>query len=365
MNDKSLGVVAKSEVITFDENKDYDYSGFHFCKNGLKAIGEPTFEQWQKCGDWIKRANGSVHFWLGDWLNFGERKWGEQYSQVIEDTDFDYQTLRNDKWVAGKVDLSRRRDNLSFEHHKEVADLAPEEQEELLDMAEKQDIKRNDFRKIKQKFVADSNRLPSKIDNDESLINKEVLDALATLNSDSIDCVVTCLPPSIESDNLVKISETCELLTKKVKKDSHLYFFTNWKNIDEIKPLIGDYFQIKNIIVWDKMDVKTKGDIDGNYIDRYELIIFATTGRRILNGPRPANIISYPELEKPESNTDKPEGLIERLIAASTNVGEVICDPFMGAGSTCVAAKKLERKYIGIEPDKSLYEISQRRINEI
>ena len=51
------------EEIKFDQNKDYNYSGFHFFKNGLKPISDNvSFEQWEHCGEWIKRANGAVHF---------------------------------------------------------------------------------------------------------------------------------------------------------------------------------------------------------------------------------------------------------------------------------------------------------------
>jgi hypothetical protein len=364
MTQPNSEIVEKGEIIKFDKNKDYDYSGFHFFKNGLKPVRDDiTFEEWQHCGDWIKRANGSVHFWLGDWLNFGEKKWGEQYSQAIEETEFEYGTLRNDKYVADKIDLSRRRDNLSFAHHQDVADLKPEEQEKLLDIAEKENMNRSDFRKAKQKFVADSKRLPSKIDDDANLINKSAGEALVKLDDALIDCVITSAPLVTDSNILCEFAETCDLLAKKVKKDSHLYFFTNWKMLEEIKPLVGDYFQIKNVIVWDKME-GSKGDLDGNYSEQYELIIFATTGRRILNGPRPSNIINYPKLATLEYITEKPVGLIERLIAISTNVDEVVCDPYMGVGSTCVAAKKLERKYIGIESDKKLFEIAQRSINE-
>ena len=38
-----------------------------------------------------------MHFWIGDWLNYGERKWGEKYKEALEKTGYDYQTLRNDK----------------------------------------------------------------------------------------------------------------------------------------------------------------------------------------------------------------------------------------------------------------------------
>ena len=49
------------------------------------------------------------------------------YSQALEATEYEEGTLRNDKFISGKFELSRRRENLSHSHHAEVASLEPEE----------------------------------------------------------------------------------------------------------------------------------------------------------------------------------------------------------------------------------------------
>ncbi|MGW0651777.1 LmbU family transcriptional regulator, partial [Streptomyces umbrinus] len=54
---------------------------------------------------------------------------------AMERTSLDYQTLRNYAWVAGKVARSRRRPELSFQHHQEVAALPPDEQDYWLGRA--------------------------------------------------------------------------------------------------------------------------------------------------------------------------------------------------------------------------------------
>jgi hypothetical protein len=62
----------------------------------------------------------AVHFWIGDWLNYGEQKWGEMYTQALDATEFDYGTLRDDKWISSKIQLSDRSDNLAkalLRHH--------------------------------------------------------------------------------------------------------------------------------------------------------------------------------------------------------------------------------------------------------
>jgi N6-adenosine-specific RNA methylase IME4 len=127
-------------------------ASFVLHKTGLTPIGTPSYQQWLECGEFIKKAAIAVHFWIGDWLNYGEQRWGNMYAQAIEQTGFDYKTLRTDKWVAGKVQLSRRRDNLSFAHHTEVAFLEPGDQEYLLGQAEKESIPAKAFRRMVRQY---------------------------------------------------------------------------------------------------------------------------------------------------------------------------------------------------------------------
>lgn len=63
--------------------------------------------------------------------------------------------------------------------------------------------------------------------------------------------------------------------------------------------------------------------------------------------------------------TQKPEALLYRVILASTNVGDVIVDPFFGTGTTGAVAKKMGRNFIGIEKDKTYIKGAQARIDAI
>jgi hypothetical protein len=75
-------------------------------------------------------------FIIGDAINFAENRYGEKYDHWMQLTGMEYQTLRNAAWVARKLELSLRRDNLTYDHHKLVARLHPEEQKHWLDTAE-------------------------------------------------------------------------------------------------------------------------------------------------------------------------------------------------------------------------------------
>ena len=63
-------------------------------------------------------------------------------------------------------------------------------------------------------------------------------------------------------------------------------------------------------------------------------------------------------------STQKPEALLHRIILATTNKGDLICDPFIGTGTSAVVAKKLGRKYFGIEKDKKYFDAANKRINQ-
>lgn len=61
--------------------------------------------------------------------------------------------------------------------------------------------------------------------------------------------------------------------------------------------------------------------------------------------------------------TQKPEEYIQGIIELSSNEGDIVLDPFMGSGTTCVVAKKLNRNYIGIEKDNTYFKIAEGRLS--
>lgn len=64
-------------------------------------------------------------------------------------------------------------------------------------------------------------------------------------------------------------------------------------------------------------------------------------------------------------STQKPEALLYRIILSTSNVGDIILDPFMGSGTTGAIAKKLKRNFIGIEKDSFYIKIANRRIRKV
>jgi len=132
--------------IQLNKDKDIVYSSFTLHKNGLTAIGNPTFEQWEECGEFIRKAEGSVLLWLGDWTNYGEANYGEKYSQALDSSNFELGTLQNASYVARKVEPSLRSEVLGYAHHQLVAPLPPKLQDKMLRLAEKNNLSVSELR---------------------------------------------------------------------------------------------------------------------------------------------------------------------------------------------------------------------------
>src|SRR5258708_17923604 len=96
---------------------------------GLVLPARLQFEAWLGVGAQLAAAAASSAWCLGDWLVYGQTAYGGRYRDAVERTGLDYQTLRNYAWVAGRFELSRRRDSLSFGHHADVAALPGPEQD--------------------------------------------------------------------------------------------------------------------------------------------------------------------------------------------------------------------------------------------
>lgn len=97
-----------------------------------------TLEEWLEFGRALDHVEGAVQWWRGDWWAFGiARKYGEG-REIAEQAGVDYGTIRNYASISIAFESSRRRDNLTFSHHQEVASLSLRAQDKWLDRAEKE-----------------------------------------------------------------------------------------------------------------------------------------------------------------------------------------------------------------------------------
>lgn len=91
--------------------------------------------------------------------------------------------------------------------------------------------------------------------------------------------------------------------------------------------------------------------------------------RNNMAGTNPGDVwefshVHYCSAERVGHPTQKPEALLERIIGASSNPGDIVLDPFVGSGTTCKVADVMGRKWLGIDINPQYIQMSQERIAE-
>jgi N6-adenosine-specific RNA methylase IME4 len=118
-----------------------------FSETSWTAPPAMTYEEWESVGVTLQTIQGAVNWWVGDWLNEGETRYGETYAQAIEATGKSYDMVAKCKWVSSKVKSCNRLQGLSWTHHEAVAGLDSGDQERWLDHAEQYDLSVADLKK--------------------------------------------------------------------------------------------------------------------------------------------------------------------------------------------------------------------------
>jgi len=80
------------------------------------------FNEWKEIGDKLFRMVDSSQWWIGDWLNYGER-YRRDYTEAMAAIDLKFGALRGYAYVASKVESATRVAQLSWTHHRVVAPL--------------------------------------------------------------------------------------------------------------------------------------------------------------------------------------------------------------------------------------------------
>lgn len=183
-----------------------------------------------------------------------------------------------------------------------------------------------------------------------------------------------------------------------LKENASIYVCCDWNSSMIIGQVLKKYFIIQNRITWQRE--KGRGALT-NWKNSMEDIWFVTKSKKytfnveavkvrkkviapyhVDGKPKdwektangnfrntfPSNFwddISVPYWSMPENTahpTQKPEKLLAKIILASSNEGDIVFDPFLGSGSTSVTAKKLKRKYVGIEKNKQYCVWAEKRL---
>lgn len=206
----------------------------------------------------------------------------------------------------------------------------------------------------------------------------------------------------IQGDQGLNYPELAKECYRILKPDRHAYFFTRFDTYPwHYQCLTAAGFQVKNCLVIEKGNIGGCGDLHGSYANNAEWVIFCQKGRRIFQqttllknhhpagtkyhvgrnpgkeykarfnscwfGPDyPKSTYSAPWLKSRNLRhpTIKNVEFLSWLIQISSLPGELVFDPFMGSGSTALAAHKTGRHYICCEIDPEYCELYRRRMSQ-
>lgn len=243
-------------------------------------------------------------------------------------------------------------------------------------------------------------------------INEKLTDVLPLLPDQFADLIIIDPPYNLTKDfETIKFNATNEskyieylnewlpVVVRKLKPDGSLYMCGDWRCTAAMQKVISQHLTILNRITWqrDKGRGSTK-----NWKNNMEDIWFAVCNprkyyfnseavkiRRKVMAPYRSNgepkdwietkqgrfrdtyasnlwdDISIPFWSMPENTphpTQKPEKLIAKLILASSRPEDIVFDPFLGSGTTSVVAKKLNRRYCGVEINTDFCLLAEKRL---
>jgi len=150
------------------------------------------------------------------------------------------------------------------------------------------------------------------------------------------------------ADIAIKVIQWC------LKNTSHsIYAFGRWDNI-------YDYPKPKSLVTWVKNNW-SMGDLHHEHARQTEVAFFYAMQNHFFPKQRPTDVIEYPRTNNEFHPTEKPVGLMCKFVEWSSGT---ILDPFMGSGTTGVAAIQMGRKFIGIEREPKYFDIACKRIEQ-
>ena len=119
-------------------------------------------------------------------------------------------------------------------------------------------------------------------------------------------------------------------------------------------------YRVQGMVVWDKGSM----GLGNGFRAQHELICHASKGVPTVHDRGSGNVLRHPRQEPIDHPSPKPEALIAKLIEVVTGDGQLVLDPFMGAGTTLRAAKDRGRRAIGIEFEERYCEVAARRMGQ-
>lgn len=208
------------------------------------------------------------------------------------------------------------------------------------------------------------------------LLHGDCLKILESIPNKSIDLVLTDIPygevnrksnglrnldkgtadtVNFDLENLVDI--LCQ------KTTGSIYIFCGTEQVSLIRKKMVQHKMSTRLCIWEKTNPSPMNG-QNIWLSGVECCVYGKFKGATFNEHCKNTVFRFPCGRNKLHPTQKPYALIEKLLLASSNEEDVVLDPFMGSGTTGVAAIKNNRSFIGIELDENYFNIAKERIND-
>lgn len=229
------------------------------------------------------------------------------------------------------------------------------------------------------------------MNNNYRIFNRNSLEFIKSMRDNSVDFIFTDPPYNISkySTGNIKFNHRSDInndianwdkdfdpldyrddFLRVLKPNGNIFAFTSYNMIGRWHEIFDPLFDTFQYFIWHKTNPTPKFKKAG-FLNSCEMIVCMWNKGHTWNFGKQNEMHNFfespicmkPErLQSPKHPTQKPIKLLKHLINIATNENDVIFDPFMGVGSTGVAALQLNRKFIGIEIDEIYFNASKKRL---
>jgi len=280
-------------------------------KTSLIFKREITKEEWMDGFNSLKKIEGCIQFWIGDFLAYRNQKWG-MYDDIAEETGMEVRTLREYKMVAENIKSGARAPELSYTHHREVASLTPEKQTEFLNKAVEEKLSVRDLREEIRKDGIKSMITPSLPNGKYSVIYADPAWPVGSIVMDK------WVSPIDDKYPTMSIREIKDLKVSDITaEDCSLFIWTTHSFLPDCLDIIKEWgFKYFCLITWNK----GSGWTQNGFHKMTEFLLFAYKGKMNINqyGKAIPTLIS----ENKTYHSKKPDSIRE-LIKSKTPEGRL------------------------------------------
>ena len=280
-------------------------------KTSLIFKRDITKEEWMDGFNSLKKIEGCIQFWIGDFLAYRNQKWG-MYDDIAEETGYEKETLKKYKQVSEGVESGIRIPNLSYSHHREVISLPPEKQTEYLNKAVEEKLSVRELREEIRKDSIKHLLIPALPEGKYKVIYADPPWPVGSIVMDKWESPIDDKYPTMSIDDIKKLP-----IVELSAEDCSLFIWTTHSFLPDCLTIINEWgFKYFCLITWNK----GSGWTQFGFHKMTEFLLFAYKGKMNIDqyGKAIPTLIS----ENKTYHSKKPDSIRE-LIKSKTPEGRL------------------------------------------